>query len=362
LALAYATLPPMTSLPDLALPLLKALPPEAAHRASILALRLMPAREAAPDPAGLRVKLWGRSFPNPVGLAAGFDKHAEVPDAMLKLGFGFVEIGTVTPRPQDGNPKPRLFRLKEDRAVINRLGFNSEGLDDVAARLAARRGRGGIVGVNIGKNRDSKNAAADYASCVAKLAPLADYLAVNVSSPNTPGLRELQKKAALLELIAALKLARAKSSPKRPPPLLLKIAPDLTAREREGIAEAALESAIDGLIISNTTVARPKDLKSEFAREAGGLSGKPLFAPSTALLAEMWKLTGGRIPIIGVGGIFSGADAYAKIRAGASLVQLYTALTYEGVGLVARIKRELLELLKRDGFKTIAEAVGADRP
>src|SRR5208282_527949 len=203
----------MTSLPDLALPLLKALPPEAAHRASILALRLMPAGAAAPDPAPLRVKLWGRSFPNPVGLAAGFDKHAEVPDAMLNLGFGFVEIGTVTPRPQDGNPKPRLFRLRQDRAVINRLGFNSEGLDAVAARLQARRGKGGIVGANIGKNRDSDNAAADYAACVAKLAPLADYLAVNVSSPNTPGLRALQRKDLLVALIAALKLARAKASP-----------------------------------------------------------------------------------------------------------------------------------------------------
>ncbi len=360
MALAYATLPLMTSLPDLALPLFMALSPEAAHRASILALRLMPLRAASPDPAPLRVKLWGRSFPNPVGLAAGFDKHAEAPDAMLGLGFGFVEIGTVTPRPQDGNPKPRLFRLPEDRAVINRLGFNSEGLDAVTARLAARRGRGGIVGANIGKNRDSENAAADYVACVARLAPLADYLAVNVSSPNTPGLRDLQKKAALVELIAQLKLARAKSSPKRPPPLLLKIAPDLSPKEIVGIAEAALESAIDGLIVSNTTVARPKDLKSKFARETGGLSGKPLFAPSTALLAEMYRLTGGRIPIIGVGGIASGADAYAKIRAGASLVQLYTALTYEGVGLAARIKRELLELLKRDGFKNVAEAVGAD--
>ncbi len=359
MALAYATLPLMTSLPDLALPLLKALAPEAAHRASILALRLMPLRAAPPDPAPLRVKLWGRNFPNPVGLAAGFDKHAEVPDAMLGLGFGFVEVGTVTPRPQAGNPKPRLFRLKEDGAVINRLGFNSEGLDAVAARLRARRGRGGIVGANIGKNRDSKNAAADYASCVAKLAPLVDYIAVNVSSPNTPGLRELQKKAALLELIAALKLARAKAVPKRPPPLLLKIAPDLSPQEREGIAEAALDAAIDGLIVANTTVARPKDLKSRYAKEAGGLSGKPLFLPSTLLLAEMWKLTGGRIPLIGVGGISSGADAYAKLRAGASLVQLYTALTYEGVGLVARIKRELVELLKRDGFKNVAEAVGA---
>jgi dihydroorotate dehydrogenase len=351
-----------SSLPDLAFPLLKALPPEAAHRASILALRLLPAGGAPPDPRALRVKLWGLNFPNPVGLAAGFDKHAEVPDAMLTLGFGFAEVGTVTPRPQAGNPKPRVFRLAEDRAVINRLGFNSEGLDAVAARLAARKGKTGIIGANIGMNRDSKDAAADYVAGVKALAPLADYLTVNVSSPNTPGLRDLQKKAALVELIARLKVARAKAAPKRPPPLLLKIAPDLSPAEREGIAEAALESAIDGLIVANTTVARPEDLKSKFAREAGGLSGKPLFAPSTALLAEMRRLTGGRIPLMGVGGIASGADAYAKLRAGASLVQLYTALTYEGLGLVARIKRELAELLKRDGFKNAAEAVGSLKP
>jgi len=350
----------MTSLPDLALPLLKALPPEAAHRAGIMALRLYPARAPKPDPASLRVKLWGKNFPNPVGLAAGFDKHAEVPDAMLALGFGFVEIGTVTPLPQAGNPKPRMFRLAEDRAVINRLGFNSEGLEAVAARLKARRAKTGILGANLGKNRDSRDAIADYVSGVKALAPLADYLTVNVSSPNTPGLRDLQKKAVLVALIAALKEARAEVARRKPPPLLLKIAPDLSPAEREGIAEAALESAIDGIIVSNTTLARPKDLKSRKSGESGGLSGRPLFAPSTSLLAEMHKLTGGRIPLVGVGGIASGADAYAKIRAGASLVQLYTALAYEGFGLVSRIKNELAELLKRDGFKRVADAVGKD--
>jgi dihydroorotate dehydrogenase len=351
----------MPPLPDLALPLLRALPPEAAHRASILALRLWPARPAAPDPPVLGVKLWGLSFPNPVGLAAGFDKHAEVPDAMLALGFGFVETGTVTPLPQPGNPKPRLFRLTRDRAVINRLGFNSEGLAAVAARLAARRARGGIVGANIGKNRDSGDALADYVVGVRALAPLADYLTVNVSSPNTPGLRDLQRKDVLIELIARLQDARAKAASRKPPPLLLKIAPDLSPGERAGIAEAAVESGIDGLIVSNTTIARPKDLQSARARETGGLSGKPLFAPSTRLLAEMRRLTGGRVPLIGVGGIASGDDAYAKLRAGASLVQLYTALAYDGVGLVARIKRELAELLKRDGFRHAAEAVGANK-
>src|SRR5271154_6435919 len=316
----------MPPLPALALPLLRALPPEAAHRASILALRLWPARQAAPDPPSLRVKLWGLSFPNPVGLAAGFDKHAEVPDAMLGLGFGFVEPGTV------------------------------------AARLALRRAKGGIVGANNGKNRDSGDAAADYVAGVKALAPLADYLTVNVSSPNTPGLRELQRKKVLIDLIARLKDARAKAAPRKPPPLLLKIAPDLSPRERAGIAEAAVESGIDGLIVSNTTVARPKGLKSAYAKESGGLSGRPLFSPSTRLLAEMRRLTGGRVPLIGVGGIASGADAYAKLRAGASLVQLYTALAYDGVGLVARIKRELADLLKRDGFRHAAEAVGAGKP
>ena len=352
----------MPPLPDLALPLLRALPPEAAHRASILTLRLWPARQAALDPPSLRVKLWGLNFTNPVGLAAGFDKHAEVPDAMLGLGFGFVETGTVTPRPQEGNPKPRLFRLTEDRAVINRLGFNSEGLDAVVARLALRRAKGGIIGANIGKNRDSDDAAADYVAGVKALAPLADYLTVNVSSPNTPGLRELQRKKVLIDLIARLKDARAKAMPRKPPPLLLKIAPDLSPKERAGIAEAAVESGIDGLIVSNTTVVRPKSLKSAFANESGGLSGRPLFSPSTKLLAEMRRLTGGRVPLIGVGGIASGADAYAKIRAGASLVQLYTALAYDGVGLIARIKRELADLLKRDGFRHAAEAVGTGKP
>jgi dihydroorotate dehydrogenase len=350
----------MKSLPDLALPLLKALPPEAAHRAGILALRLYPAHTPKPDPASLRVKLWGMNFPNPVGLAAGFDKHAEVPDAMLALGFGFVEIGTVTPLPQPGNPKPRMFRLEADRAVINRLGFNSEGLDVVVARLKARRAKPGILGANLGKNRDSQDAIADYVAGVKALAPFVNYLTVNVSSPNTPGLRDMQKKAVLVELIAALKEARAEVTRRKPPPLLLKIAPDLSPSDRDGIAEAALESAIDGIIVSNTTVARPKNLRGRNAQESGGLSGKPLFAPSTEILAEMRRLTGGRIPLIGVGGIASGADAYAKLRAGASLVQLYTALAYDGVGLVARIKNELADLLKRDGFKRVEDVVGKD--
>ncbi len=353
----------MIALFDLATPLLRLLPPEAAHRASISALRagIAPA-PPEPDPPSLGIALWGWQFPNPIGLAAGYDKNAEVPDAMLRFGFGFVETGTVTPRPQRGNPKPRLFRLVEDRALVNRLGFNNEGLDAVRARLVRRRGQAGLVGANLGKNKDSADAIADYVAGVYALGAVADYLVVNVSSPNTPGLRDLQRKESLLTLISALKSARAAAAASDPPPLLLKIAPDLSAGERAEIAEAALETAIDGMIISNTTVARPADLKSRHARESGGLSGKPLFAPSTALLAEMWRRTRGDIPLIGVGGVSSGADAYAKIRAGASLVQLYTALVYEGPGLVRRIKRDLAALLVRDGFANIADAVGADAP
>ena len=353
----------MTALFDLGTALLRLLAPEAAHRASIVALGAgIAPRAAAPDPPRLGITLWGLRFPNPVGLAAGFDKNAMVPDAMLRFGFGFVETGTVTPRPQPGNPKPRLFRLVEDRALINRLGFNNEGLDAAHRRLAARHKRTGLVGANLGKNKDSIDAVADYVEGVRVLAPLADYLVVNVSSPNTPGLRDLQRRASLLALIAALRSARAEATPADPPPLLLKIAPDLSERERLEIAEAALETGIDGLIISNTTVVRGAGLRSPHAREPGGLSGVPLFAPSTALVAEMRRLTRGRIPLIGVGGIASGADAYTKIRAGASLVQLYTSLVYEGPGLVRRIKRDLADFLARDGFASIADAVGADVP
>lgn len=344
---------------DLALPLLRRLPPEVAHRATIHGLRagLAPRWKRA-DPPSLAVRLWGRDFPNPIGLAAGFDKNAEVPDAMLRFGFGFIEVGTVTPRPQAGNPRPRLFRLPEDEALINRLGFNNEGLPAVTARLAARR-RGGIVGANIGKNRDTLDDMADYVQGVTALAPLADYLVVNVSSPNTPGLRELQRKSKIIALMERLQAARASVVPTTPPPLLVKIAPDLTQAERADLAAAALATRVDGLIISNTTVARPSTLTSPQAHEPGGLSGRPLFASSTALLAEMYRLTAGKLPIIGAGGISSGADAYEKIRAGASLVQLYTALVYRGPSLVARIKLELAALLARDGFASLGEAVGS---
>ena len=353
-------------------PFIFALAPEAAHRLTLLALRLGPAFPAvlpASVRAVLRTRVWGRDFVNPLGLAAGFDKDAEVADSLLRSGFGFVEVGSVTPRPQSGNPKPRVFRLPEDRALINRLGFNSAGLARVEANLRRRRAaapEGGVIGVNLGRNKDSTDAGADYLAGLRALAPLADYLVINVSSPNTPGLRALQGRDQLAALLAPLRAALDEAGPQtatgRPPPLLLKIAPDLTAEDRADIAEVALARGLDGLIVSNTTIARPPELASRFRGEAGGLSGAPLFPPSTALLAEMYRLTGGRLPIIGVGGVAGGAEAYAKIRAGASLVQLYTGLVYEGPGLMGRILTELAALLRGDGFGAVGEAVGADHP
>jgi dihydroorotate dehydrogenase len=350
----------MASIHPLILPALLRLPPEAAHELTLQALEFGAGRwlcgaARRPDPPVLAQRLWGLDFPNPVGLAAGYDKDARVPDALLGLGFGFVEIGTVTPRPQSGNPKPRLFRLREDRAVINRMGFNSGGLDAVVGRLA-QRVRSGIVGVNLGKNRDTEDAAADYAEGISRTAALADYLVVNISSPNTPGLRDLQHRASLEALLRRLMNVREATG--CGVPLLVKIAPDLTPEQCRDIADVALDIGIDGLIISNTTVVRPPELVGRHAREAGGLSGPPLFAASTALLAEMYRLTRGRLPLIGVGGIASAEDAYAKIRAGASLVQLYTALVFAGPALVNEIKSGLASLLMRDGCGSVAEAVG----
>ena len=342
-------------------PALRRLPREAAHELTLRALELGAGRflgaaaAPEPDPPVLAQRLWGLDFANPVGLAAGYDKDARVPDAMLQLGFGFVEVGTVTPRPQPGNPKPRLFRLEQDQAIINRMGFNSGGLDSVCERLS-RRIRSGIVGVNLGKNRDTDDAAGDYTQGILRAARLADYLVVNVSSPNTPGLRELQHRAKLGSLLERLISAREKTGCRVP--LLLKIAPDLTSEERRDIAQVALEAGTDGLIVSNTTVERLHGLLGRHVHEAGGLSGRPLFAPSTALLAEMYRLTQGRLPLIGVGGIASAEDAYSKIRAGASLVQLYTALVFAGPDLVRQIKSGLATLLRSDGFASIAEAVG----
>ena len=343
----------------LSIRLLHLLDPERAHGVAVWALArgFGPRQTEADDPA-LAMRLWGMDFPNPIGLAAGFDKDAAAYRGALRLGFGFVETGTVTPKPQPGNPKPRVFRLNEDAAVINRNGFNSRGLDVTAARLAARGA--GIVGANISRNKDSVDATADYVAGAARLAPLSDYLVINVSSPNTPGLRELQGRAALAELIAAVRSAATKACDGVARPVLVKIAPDLTDDDKRDIAAVALACDLDGLIISNTTVARPAGLNSAARDEIGGLSGAPLFAPATELLRDMYRRTEGRMPLIGVGGVADGAGAYAKIRAGASLVQLYTAMVFEGSGLIPRIKRELSARLKSGGFATVSDAVGAD--
>ncbi|MGZ5987900.1 MAG: quinone-dependent dihydroorotate dehydrogenase [Rhizomicrobium sp.] len=345
---------------DAATSVLRLFPAEMAHLATVRLARtfwpLMPA--AAPSDPRLAIRAFGRDFANPIGLAAGFDKNAEVPDAMLKFGFGFVECGTVTPRPQSGNPRPRLFRLVEDRAVINRMGFNNEGTEAAGVRLAARRGKG-IVGINIGANKDSADRIADYGAAFVRLAPLADYVTVNVSSPNTPGLRGLQNRDELAQLLATLTAARAKLA--LSVPLLLKIAPDLDGHALDDIAEVVVASGIEGLVVSNTTIARPPTLRSALAAEAGGLSGAPLFAPSTQILREMFARVGTKLTLVGAGGVGSGADAYAKIRAGASLVQLYSALAYEGPGLVTRIKRQLLDCLARDGYARVSDAIGAGK-
>ena len=334
--------------------LLRQLPAETAHDLTLALVGRMPLPRRFADPPSLKLDVLGLSFPNPVGLAAGFDKNAAVPDAMGKLGFGFVECGTVTPRPQGGNPRPRLFRLAEDRAVINRMGFNNEGMLAAAKNLAARQGKG-IVGINIGANKDSQDRIGDYRLAFIQLAPLADYVTVNISSPNTPGLRGLQNKDELTRLIDAVLQARGEMRQ----PVLVKIAPDLDDEALDQIAAVALMKGIDGLIVSNTTIARPA-LKNRHAGETGGLSGAPLLAPSTAILRAMRKRVGANLVLVGAGGIASGTDAYTKIRAGASLVQLYSALVYEGPGLVTRIKSELAACLTRDGYDNVAEAVGVD--
>lgn len=368
-------------------PLIRSLDMETSHKFGILAARLgLFPRETRPDPPSLRTTVWGREFPNPLGVAAGFDKDGEVIEPMLALGFGFVEIGSVTPLPQPGNPKPRAFRLPEHGAVINRYGFNSEGVEAAAARLAALRARqaasaaaaaaastsssssgsgfpAGLVGVNLGKNKASEDAAADYCVGVRQLGSFADYLVINISSPNTPGLRALQGRKELETLVRSVKQTRdgMKWGPAGPPPLLVKIAPDLTDADMKDIAAVALKQRVDGLIVSNTTITRPGPIAQHpNGQEAGGLSGRPLFEMSTQVLRQMYTLTGGRLPIVGVGGVSSGEDAYAKIRAGASLVEVYSAFAYEGPRLVPRIKRELAACLARDGFASVAEAVGAD--
>ena len=342
------------------------LDPETAHAAAIWALKHgWVAPDARPDDPILATRVWDLSFSNPIGLAAGFDKDAEVIDAMLRVGFGFVEAGTVTPLAQPGNPKPRLFRLEEDEGVINRLGFNSKGLAAFVERLKSRQRvdhATGIVGANVGKNRDAADAAGDYETGIAAVCGFADYVVCNISSPNTPGLRGLQARAPIEELIARVLAARGRSVPnaRKLPPLLAKVGPDLDEQQLRDIAEVALASGIDGLIIGNTTVDRPAGLRSRYANEAGGLSGPPLMAKATACLAAMYRLTGGRLPLIGCGGVASGADAYAKIRAGASLVQIYSSLVFYGPELIGRVKSDLAQRLRADGFKSVIDAVGAD--
>jgi dihydroorotate dehydrogenase len=321
----------------------------------------MPGRAPPADDPRLAVDLFGRRFPNPVGLAAGFDKQCEVPDALLALGFGSVELGGVVPNPQPGNPRPRVFRLPRDEAVINRLGLNSDGLAAARERLAARRRRG-IVGVNIGANNGSADRIADYVACTAALAPLVDFVTVNVSSPNTPGLRDLQGEAFLDDLLARVVEARDRSgvAGTARTAIALKIAPDIGPDALDAMVSTAVRRGVDALTVSNTTVTRPAALReTDLAREAGGLSGKPLFAPSTQLLAQAYLRADGKIPLIGVGGIDSAEAAWTKIRAGASVLQLYSALVYKGPGLIGEIKAGLLERLAAE-CTSLAEAVGSD--
>jgi dihydroorotate dehydrogenase len=343
-------------------PFLRALDPEDAHRLAIKALRFMPLAKAAADSDELAVRAFGLKFPNPVGLAAGFDKNAEVPDALLRLGFGFVEVGTITPRPQAGNPRPRLFRLESDQAVINRLGFNNDGAGAIHMRLAARRNAGGIVGVNIGANRDSTDRAEDYARLIETFSAVASYFTVNVSSPNTPGLRDLQQAKVLDDLLARVIEARERVRPRAGlTPVLLKIAPDLTLPELDDVVGVARKRHVDGMIVGNTTISRPSSLRErDRTREQGGLSGRPLFKLATRMLAETFVRTEGAFPLIGVGGIDSGATAIAKIKAGATLLQLYTALVYRGIGVVTEIKADIAAALKRGHRNSLASMVGSD--
>jgi len=334
-------------------PALFLLDPEQAHTLSLAALKLVPGRVQQPGP--LAIELAGLRFPNPVGMAAGYDKNGEVPDALLGLGFGFAEVGSITPLAQAGNPRPRLFRLAEDRAVINRMGFNNAGAEAAIARLAQRKGRGGIVAINIGANKDSPDRIADYATMTRLMAPLASYLAVNISSPNTPGLRALQDEGALIALLDAVMAARGPKGP----PVFLKVAPDLEPADIDAIARIAIDKRLGALIVSNTTISRPA-LASAQAGETGGLSGAPLHDLALERLRSFRTATGGALPLIGVGGIATAEQAWQRIRAGASLIQLYSAIAFEGPGIARRITRGLEQLMRREGFASIAEAVGSE--
>ncbi|KAG2520600.1 hypothetical protein JM18_007028 [Phytophthora kernoviae] len=356
------------------MPVVRLFDPETAHKIAVQCARFgLTPKDPETDPELLQIKAFGLDFTNPLGIAAGFDKDGEAMEGMLDIGFGCVEIGSVTPKPQPGNPKPRVFRLAEDRGVINRYGFNSNGLEAVGARLERYVGsrekrtssgqghRAGVLGVNLGKNKTTEDAAADYVQGVHALGKYADYLVVNVSSPNTPGLRTLQGKIQLQELLVRVLKARDEvaTTEKRDIPLLVKIAPDLTEHDKEDIAAVALELKLDGLVVSNTTLSRPETLKGEAKGETGGLSGLPVRDLSTKVLGDMYKLTNGQILLIGVGGVSTGQDAYDKIRAGASLVQMYSCLIYESPLAVPRAKKELAALLRADGYENVADAVGA---
>ena len=335
-------------------PLIFRLDAERAHRATIAALKLLPKRRLPSFAGSLTTSVAGLGFPSPVGLAAGFDKDGEVPGAMLGLGFGFVEVGTLTPRPQQGNPKPRLFRLAEDEAVINRMGFNNKGQEAAAQRLALRDPARGVVGINIGANKDSSDRIADYADGVRAMGRLADYLTVNISSPNTPGLRDLQAGGELVELLAAVGEERVAGVP-----IFLKVAPDLDSGDHDRIVRAAIDGGVDALIVANTTVSRPA-LNSRFAGEAGGLSGAPLKSLALDQLRRFRSVSGAQMPLIAAGGIASAEDAWARIIAGASLVQLYSALVYHGPGLARRIADGLAAILEREGIASISDAVGLE--
>lgn len=346
----------------LARPLLHALDPEDAHRTAIRLLQITPLPAAAPDDRRLAMRAFGLNFKNPLGIAAGFDKNAEVPDALLRLGFGFVEAGTVTPLPQPGNPRPRLFRLDADQGVINRLGFNSQGGDAVLKRLAARAHGGGVIGVNVGANKDSPDRIVDYVGLIERFAPVASYVTVNISSPNTPSLRTMQHAAVLDDLLARVVDARERVAQHAgSTPVLLKIAPDLTLSDLDDIVGIARSRRIDGMIVGNTTVTRPAALReTEKAGEAGGLSGRPLQPLADRMLAETYVRVEGVFPLVGAGGIDSGKTALAKIRAGATLVQLYSALVFRGLGLVGEIKQELRAALQRDRLDSLKDYIGAD--
>ena len=355
----------MVDLYALARPLLFTIEPETAHGLTIKAMKAgaLPACDGISGEA-LTQTLWGLKFPNPVGLSAGFDKNAEVIGPCFKLGFGFVEVGTVTPKPQHGNPRPRIFRDPSNEAVINRMGFPNGGMNAFKANLEnflrQNERPKGVVGINIGMNKSQKEPAKDYAVLIKMLGPMADYLTVNISSPNTPGLRDLQKREPLMELLNVIKEERYKACRDHPPPLLVKFAPDLDEVQQEELAQTALDAEIEGIIVTNTTLDRPNSLPTKFASEKGGLSGQPLTEKSTAVIHNFYKLTGGKLPIIGVGGVSSGAQAYDKIKAGASLVQLYTAMVFKGPAIANMINKELLDLLQADGHKNISEAIGSD--